>query len=152
MPKESVLQRGFTLIELMVVVAIIAAIAAFAIPNMLASRKAANESRAIQNLKKLSSAQVLYQTRDLDNDGRENFAVTFADLLAHGLIDEPLADGQAGGYAYELVEGEGRMSWLCYAVPLNPQSGDRSFLVDESGVVRYSIGAAPTASDPPVGG
>ena len=61
--------RGFTLIELMIVVAIIAIIAAIAIPNLLRSRMAANESAAIAACKTFASAQDIYRRTDYDGDG-----------------------------------------------------------------------------------
>lgn len=61
--------QGFTLIELMIVIAIIAIIAAIAVPNLLSSRLAANESNAISTLRNLASAQAQFQsTGSVDND------------------------------------------------------------------------------------
>ena len=69
--------RAFTLIELMIVVAIIAIIAAIAIPNLLRSRMAANESAAIAACKEFACAQDIYRRTDWDGDGVLEYAASF---------------------------------------------------------------------------
>ena len=66
---RNVAVRGFTLIELMIVVSIIATLAAIAVPNMLRSRMAANETAAIASLKALAQAEHVYRRADYDGDG-----------------------------------------------------------------------------------
>ena len=85
-------EQGFNLIELLIVVAIIAIITAIAIPNVLNSRKAANESSAIAALRAIGSAQVSYSVEN-------NRYGSITELIAAGLLDERFKeDGKINGY------------------------------------------------------
>ena len=85
---------GFTLIELMIVVAIIAIIAAIAIPNLLAARLSANETSAVSTLRNITSCQAQFQSGakcDVDTDGTGEFGM-FRELSAGGGV-RTVADG-----------------------------------------------------------
>ena len=118
-------------------------IAAIAIPNLLASRRAANEGSAIYSLRQISSAQAMYQS----NFGK--FA-TLNELAAQNLIDSKLATGTKNGYrfAIELTANEDNVEgYAVTGVPVTYRStGNRSFYVDESQVLRFADNSGGPAS------
>jgi prepilin-type N-terminal cleavage/methylation domain-containing protein len=126
--------KGFTLIELMIVVAIIAIIAAIAIPSLLQSKMAANEASAISALRTLSSAQELYRTR-LNTYG------DLATLGTRGYIDAALADADTdakSGYLIDIqLEAVSKLDWCAVAVPATTRDGERYFCIDTSGVIYW---------------
>ena len=140
--------EGFTLIELMIVVAIIAIIAAIAIPSLLNARKAGNEASAISSLRTLTTVNEQYRTRF------QQYPDAMASLQAEDYIDDVLAAGQKSGYDFTYVLGaEPTAEWECNADPISDTvTGDRWFYVDQSGVIRFGVGAQATDTDPPIDG
>src|SRR5687767_15845594 len=94
--------RGFTLIELMIVIAIIAIIAAIAIPNLIEARKGANEAAAIGMLRTVTTAQALYREGDKDRDGVLQYAPDLESLRRTNLIDEQAGSGLKQGYRFRI--------------------------------------------------
>ena len=135
-------EQGFTLIELMIVVAIIAIIAAIAIPSLLNARKAGNEASAISSCRTLGTVNEQYRTRF------QAYSSSLANLSATGYIDSVLASGTKSGYAFTYSGATN--TWTVSAVPSTAgTTGDRGFFVDQSGVIRFAAtGAATSASSP----
>ena len=145
---------GFSLIELLIVVAIILIIAAIAIPNLLRSRIAANEASAVGSVRTLNTAEITYASTYPDT----GFTCTLTELgppasgtptsSAANLVDSVLAAGNKSGYAVALTGCTAPSSGpvVTYAVGATPvsdgQTGIRRFCSDQSGVIRY----APTGT------
>ncbi len=145
-------QRGFTLIELMIVIAIIAIIAAIAIPNLIEARKGSNEAAAIGNLRTLFTAEEMFRDEDKDHDGTLQYATSLGQLATTGaLIDQALASGTRQGYAYEIQKAT-LFEFQATANPLVPgRSGDRYFFIDDTGAIRYSTTGPASSQSLPVG-
>lgn len=128
------LVRGFTLAEIMIVVAIVIVLVTLAAPNILRSRVVANEGVAIANLKTANNACQLYHIN------QENYPASLSDLAEPNsdpaYLDSALASGKKQGYEfiYQLVSDDS------FTINANPLSTGllkgRYFYTDESGIIR----------------
>lgn len=122
-------RKAFTLVELMIVLAIIAIVAAFAIPNLMKSRMSANETSAIGSLRALMSGQGTYMNR-------WGVYGTLAQLQAEGLIDSSLASGRKSGYFFGSINTGSDFAYCFGAVPMDDgRSGDKEYVVTQTGTI-----------------
>ena len=171
-------RAGFTLVEIMIVVAIIALLAAIAIPNVLRGRTTANESAAVGNMRALLSSLEMYRSV---NSAYPTTAITwlggmygagavpaacaaalapapdfgppsFCNTMAGGAT---AATGLVQGYMFTFTPVANGATYTVQATPLTlNNTGTRSFFTDESGIIRHCTtavqGAQATAADFPI--
>jgi type IV pilus assembly protein PilA len=144
-------KNGFSLIELLLVVAVILIISAIAVPNFLRSRERANEASAVASIRVINTASVTYSMTYPDmgypalitNLGGVNPCV--ASSAQACLIDDLLAQGARGGYTF-VWAGDGLTPSVSYTLTGTPEvvgsSGQRMFCTDQTGVIRYDPSGA----------
>ncbi len=139
--------EGFTLVELMITVAIIAILMAFSIPIISNARMSTNEGSAVSSIRTLTSANTTYRIRF------GSYAGDLDDLNSSGIIDAVLAAAVQtpgkSGYIFNYSVSLG--SWKIDAQPLDPGvSGQRYFFADTSGVIRTADGVAADSTSKPL--
>ena len=148
-------QKGFSLIELLIVVAIILIIAAIAIPNLLRSKMAANEASAVGSLRTINTSSVAFSTTygnypHITGDLGPSTAPT---STAADLIDSALVTGTKSGYGFTYT-GDSASSYQKYTIVASPiapgVSGQRYFFTDQSGVIRVNLTAVASSADGPL--
>jgi type IV pilus assembly protein PilA len=154
-------KRGFSLIELLIVVAIILIIAAIAIPNLLRARIAANEASAAASLRKMATAEVAYNTTyptigyapDLASLGGPATGCSPSQTSAC-ILDNVLTSGSKSGYTFAALGfsiAGANSSFVVGAVPQNyNQTGVRDFCIVTDGVLRINPGTAGATTPPDV--
>jgi len=138
--------KGFSLIELLIVVAIIGIIAAIAVPNLLQSKAAANEASAISAIRNIVTSHITYSA----TVGAGKYAANLTVLENSKLIDSVLGSGTKDGYSFASVGTTN--TFTITASPLTAgTTGTRYFFSDESGVIRYNTSAIAGTGDNPLG-
>ncbi len=153
-------QKGFSLIELLIVVAIILIIAAIAIPNLLRSKMAANEASAVGSMRTLNTAAVTFST------SYGGYPPTLAALLppssgqasstAADLVDSVLGTGTKSGYAftYAAANSDTNGNYQTYTISAAPTAlgttGQRYFFTNQSGVIRAAVSTTATVASSPL--
>lgn len=142
------MKKAFTLIELMIVIAIIAIIAAIAIPNLLEARKHGNEASAVGSLRTVNASQAIY----LERSPSQQYADTLASLSAEGYVDNVLGAGSKQGYVFTTT-GASEYEYTADGQPaVLDQTGNRYFFTNQGGVIRFASGATANSASSAVGG
>jgi prepilin-type N-terminal cleavage/methylation domain-containing protein len=151
-------QKGFSLIELLIVVAIILIIAAIAIPNLLRAKMSANQASAVASLRTINTAAVAYQTQwgtyptNLTNMGPltgTSPTSTNADLLDAVLGGS--TNPTKSGYTFVYTAGANNGSYTIVATPVTiGTTGQNGYFTNQSGVIRSDPTGAATSSSTPL--
>ena len=160
-PRHARRVAGFSLIELLIVIAIILTIAAIAIASFLKSKIQANETAAASAMRTITTSMVAYQT-----SYQIGFPASLAALGPGGggaatsanaqLIDSALASTIRGGYQFNYVpvdtNGDGQFDiFTLQAIPVTPGiSGNKYFFVDQTNVIRFALGGPANAASTPI--
>jgi type IV pilus assembly protein PilA len=136
-------ERGFSMIELLIVVAIITLIAAIAIPNLRTARQAANAASAVQSLRTITTAQQLYRNKT------QQYA-TLAQLAPEGTLDTSLGSGNKSNYSFVINISTDFDHFTCNATPQEDPFNLVHYFVDETTVIRFELGAPAGPGSSPI--
>ena len=137
-------RRGFTVVELGIVLTLGILIAAICLPNLIQSRKHGNEASCIGALKTICTSESVFREGDEEHDGNLDYGM-LSELERAGLVDELLGSGTKRGYAfrasYSVITSE--FLWFATAGPVLPTvTGDRYWATNQAGVLFYTSGAS----------
>jgi type IV pilus assembly protein PilA len=146
-------QKGFSLIELLIVVAIILIIAAIAIPNLLRSKIAANQASAVASLRTLNTSSVLFNTNYQQYPSALTDMATGASVTSTSadLIDSVLSTGTKSGYNFAWTGGGTTGAYTIVATPVSAATGTVYYFTDQSLVIRSNSTKAATVNDLAIG-
>ena len=135
---------GFTLVELIMVCAVLSIIVTLALPGLATAKRRTNETSAITSLRTISSAQSQHRVRN----------GTFTDvstLETIGFLDQNFSDGEKSGYIFENAQAPTSSNWARRANPTTVGvTGNRRYYVDTSGVIRHNDSGLSGPTDPAI--
>lgn len=150
-------QRGFTIIELMTCIVILAILAALSVPKLMRIKMQANEASAVASLRTFDEASKIYfQTYGIGFPANpSNLAPSLAaSSSAADLLDNVLVTGTKSGYGFSYTSsspvGGFIYSFTITGVPMSVYTGQRRFFTDESFVIRQNWNANATVASVPV--
>ncbi|MFN8007205.1 MAG: prepilin-type N-terminal cleavage/methylation domain-containing protein [Terriglobia bacterium] len=148
--KRSKKNRGFSLIELLIAMALLLIMAAIAVPNYLAALSRANEASATSSVRAVISAENLYRNT-------YGYFTALPSLGAEYLTDSLLANGSKSGYRFNVTPGSGSSAGVQFTVDGTPAlsigpsaTGFRHYYGDQSAVIRFSLTGAADSASPPI--
>ncbi len=136
--------KGFSVIELLIVVGVILILASIAVPNLLKARRAANEASAVASLRSIATGQLAYRSTQGD-------FTTLTGLTQEKVVDDSLGSGTKSGYSFTALPGTNPgLEFTATAEPTVSTgiaaTGNRFFYVNQDQVVRFEVGAAADAN------
>jgi len=137
-------QKGFSLPELLIVVAIIGIIASIAIPGLLAAQRASREAAAIEGLRSVVSAENTY----LSVEGSYQTYGDVSELASAKLMDATLFSVPINGYQLALTVGSSTSSYTATNEPTAVSANARFFMVGTDGAIHYKYGSSASDTDP----
>ncbi len=151
------MRKGFSVLELLMVVATILIIAAVAVPNLLRLRLVANEASAVASIHAINAAEAAYASTypDVGFVPLSSLGGAGGSPQAADLIDPLLAGGSKSGYRFRVAILSATSPAVSYSLnsdPLNSQTGQRHFYSDQSGVIRYNNSTQADTWDLPLAG
>lgn len=136
-------ERGFSLIELLIVVTIMGLIMAIAVPGLRRAKQNAQMGSAIQSLRTITTAQYLYERKN-------RVYGTLAQLAPEGTIDGALGVGNKSGYLFVMTLNPDATEFSCTASPWDDPPNMDYFYVDRTAVIRFNRGAAADENSTPI--